>query len=115
MNAATRMALLGAALVPYIAMVSVDAWMHERARRVPRLEQVFHAAAAVLFLGFMIAVFRSTTTLALSLFAVFALCAACDELGFHRHLAARERRVHFMAYAALGVFLGVWLWTEAAA
>ena len=115
MNAVTRMALLGAALAPYIALVSVDAWMHERARQVPRLEQVFHAAAAVLFLGFVIAVFRGATSLALALFAAFAICAACDELGFHRHLAARERQVHFFAYAALGVFLGAWRWIEVAA
>jgi len=31
-----------------------------------------------------------------------------DEVGFHRHLDARERRVHFAAYAALGLFLCVW-------
>jgi hypothetical protein len=115
MNSATRLALLGAALAPYVAVVSVDAWMHERARRVPRLEQVFHAAAAVLFLGFVIAVFRGATTLAMTLFALFAICTACDELGFHGQLAARERWVHFAAYAALAVFLGVWRWTEVAA
>jgi hypothetical protein len=115
MTAATRLVLLGAALMPYVALVSVDAWMHERARRVPRLEQFFHAAAAVMFLGFVFAVFRGAATLALALFAVFAVCTACDELGFHRHLAARERRVHFVAYVALAVFLGAWRWTEVAA
>ena len=115
MNSATRLALLSAALAPYVAVISVDAWMHERARRVPRLEQVFHAAAAVLFLGFVIGVFRGATTLALTLLALFAVCTACDELGFHRHLAARERWLHFSAYAALAVFLGVWRWIELAA
>jgi hypothetical protein len=35
--------------------------------------------------------------------------AALDEGGFHRDLARRERRVHFASYAALGVFVLVWL------
>ena len=102
------MLLLCAALAPYVALVGIDAWMHERARRVPRLEQVLHYGAALLFLGFVIAVFRDSTRLALGLFAAFALIAAWDELGFHGHLDARERRVHFVSYAALGLFVGAW-------
>jgi hypothetical protein len=105
---ATRMLLLGAALAPYITLVSVDAWMHERARRVPRLEQILHYAAALLFLGFVIAVFRESSPLALALLAAFALVAAWDELGFHRLLDARERRIHFVSYAALALFVGAW-------
>jgi hypothetical protein len=112
MHSVSRLALLAAALAPYLALVGVDAWMHERARRVPRVEQVFHAIAALLFLGFIAAVFSAATTLALILLGAFAVCAACDELGFHRHLAVRERRIHFLAYAALAVFLGTWAWIE---
>src|SRR5687767_10861874 len=112
MQSASRLALLAAALVPYLALVSVDAWMHERSRRVPPLEQFLHAGAAVLFFSAVIAIFRGATTVALSLLVAFALCAASDELGFHRKLPARERWVHFIAYAALGLFLGVWRWTE---
>ena len=102
------MLLLGAALAPYVALVSVDAWMHERARRVPRLEQILHYAAALLFLSFVIAVFRDSSGLALGLLAAFALIATWDELGFHRLLDPRERRVHFVSYAALGLFIGAW-------
>ena len=102
------MLLLGAALAPYVALVSVDAWMHERARRVPRLEQILHYAAALLFLGVVIAVFRDSVRLALGFLTAFALIAAWDELGFHRHLDPRERRVHFVSYAALGLFIGAW-------
>ena len=98
---------LGAALLPYLALVSVDAWMHEKARRVPRLEQFLHAAAAVLFVAFVVAVFRDSPA-ALALLASFVVCAAADEFGFHRHLAATERRVHFMSYAALALFVATW-------
>jgi hypothetical protein len=42
------------------------------------------------------------------LFAGFAVCAAWDELGFHRLLAARERRIHFAAYSALALFVCAW-------
>lgn len=109
------MILLGAALMPYVALVSVDAWMHERARRVPRLEQFFHAAAAVFFLGFAVAVFHDATGPALVLLVAFVICTASDELGFHRHLEQRERRIHFGAYAALALFLLAWRWTDNAA
>jgi hypothetical protein len=106
MNAA-RLMTLGAALVPYLALVSVDTWMHEKSRRVPRAEQFFHAAAAVLFIGFVVAVFLDSRA-ALPLLIAFSICAASDEIGFHRHLAAAERRVHLMSYAALAIFVAAW-------
>lgn len=106
---ATRMILLGAALVPYVALAGVDAWMHERARRVPRIEQVLHYTAAVAFMGFGIAAFRDSTRIALPLLAVFAVVTAWDELGYHRHLDRRERRVHFATFAALALFVSVWI------
>jgi len=104
---AARLILLGAALAPYLALVSVDTWMHEKSRRVPRTEQFFHAAAAVLFVGFVVAVFRDSAA-ALPLLVAFVACAATDEFGFHRHLLASERRVHFMSYAALALFVFAW-------
>jgi hypothetical protein len=115
MTSITRLLLLCAALVPYVALVSIDAWMHERSRRVPRLEQLLHYGAAVLFLAFVAAVFRGAEGLAVALFALFAAVAAWDEIGFHRHLAARERRVHFASYAALTLFIGAWRFVGAAA
>lgn len=108
MTSATRMLLLGAALAPYVALVGFDTWMHERARRVPRLEQILHYAAGALFLGFVVAVFRDAGAIAPALLACFAAVAAWDELGFHRALDARERRVHFASYAALALFIGAW-------
>jgi hypothetical protein len=42
--------------------------------------------------------------------AVFVPLTVLDELGFHRAIARSERRVHLAAYAALAVFIAVWLW-----
>lgn len=111
MTAATRLVLLAAALVPYAALAAVDAWMHERHRQVPRLEQALHAVAALTFLGFLVGVFRDIRTLALASLCAFAVVSAWDEFGFHAGLAARERRVHFAAYGALGLFVAAWALT----
>ena len=108
MTSTTRMLLLGAALVPYVTLVGVDTWMHERERRVPRLERVLHYTAGMLFLAFVVAVFRDAAGAALALLALFVAVAAWDELGFHRRLDARERRVHFVSYVALALFVGAW-------
>ena len=109
---ATQLPVLGLALTPYLALVSIDAWMHEASRQVPRVERWLHYSAGALFLGFLIALFRNATDLALVLFGTFAALTVWDAVGFHRNLAARERRVHFAAYMALALFVGVWAWLE---
>jgi hypothetical protein len=43
------------------------------------------------------------------------VATAIDEFGFHAPLAARERRLHFAAYACLAAFLGVACWRGALA
>lgn len=111
MVSATRMLLLGVALAPYVALIGVDAWMHERARRVPRLEQFLHYTAAILFVAFVVAVFRGAPGIAAILLVVFVLVTAWDELGYHRQLDVRERRVHFASHAALALFLAAWALT----
>ena len=107
-----QLPLLGAALTPYVVLVSFDAWMHEASRQVPRVERWLHYSAGALFLGFLIALFRDATGLALALFGAFAVITVWDEVGFHRSLDARERRVHFAAYAALALFICAWGWLE---
>ena len=109
---ATQLPVLGLALTPYLALVSIDAWMHEASRQVPRVERWLHYSAGALFLGFLIALFRDATDLALVLFGTFAALAVWDAVGFHRNLAVRERRVHFAAYMALAMFVCVWAWLE---
>lgn len=109
---ANELPLLGTALTPYLALVSIDAWMHEASRQVPRVERWLHYSAGALFLGFLIAVFNRANLIALVLFGAFAALTIWDEIGFHRELAANERRVHTAAYVALALFLCVWGWLE---
>jgi len=109
---ATQLPVLGLALTPYLALVSIDAWMHEASRQVPRVERWLHYSAGALFLGFLFALFRDATDLALVLFGTFAALTVWDAVGFHRNLAVRERRVHFAAYMALALFVCVWAWLE---
>jgi hypothetical protein len=102
---------LSVALLPYLALAGFDAWLHEKSRRVPRLEQALHAGAAISLLAFIAAAFASAPIASAVALAVFLGCAGFDEFGFHAPLAARERRVHFASYAALGLFVLVW-WSQ---
>jgi hypothetical protein len=81
--------------------------MHEKARSVPRIEQLFHLAAAIFFVAFVLTVFLQSAA-ALPLLAAYAVCAAVDEIGFHRRLQGAERRIYFVSYAALALFVGAW-------
>jgi hypothetical protein len=107
-----RAVWLALVLLPYASLALYDGWLHERARRVPRIEQWLHAGAFCSLIVFVGAAFRAQTQLALVALAVFAPIAATDEFGFHAQLAQRERRVHFAAYAALCVFVLAWLVAE---
>jgi len=100
--------LLGVALLPYLILAGIDAWLHEKSRRVPRVEQALHAGEAVSLFVFVGSAFGARTLLAASALGVFLVLAGADEFGFHGHLAARERRIHFAAYAALLLFVLVW-------
>jgi len=40
LTASTRVIWLGLGVIPYLGLVVVDAWMHERAREVPTLERI---------------------------------------------------------------------------
>jgi hypothetical protein len=112
MTATARILALSIGLLPYLGTAGVDAWMHERARKVPLLEQAFHAALAVTFTLFAIYAFLGRNVPALAWLAAFLVCLVFDELGYHRELAASERRVHVISWAALLLFVGIWLWTE---
>ena len=103
--------LLAVGLVPYLVLALVDGWMHEKHRRVPKTEQWLHALI-FLFVGtFIVAAFLGLTLIAaIALIGAIPVLAA-DELGFHAELAARERKVHYLADLSLAGFAGLWLIT----
>jgi hypothetical protein len=111
MTSATRIVSLGIGVLPYLGTAAIDAWMHERARKVPRIEQLLHAALAITFSAFLILVFLQRNVAALVWLAVFLACLVFDELGYHHGLAHNERRVHVISWAALLLFILVWLLT----
>lgn len=104
------------ALLPYLALAGFDGWLHEKARRVPRLEQFLHALLFVSFVALLFGVFGARPGFALAALAVFVPAACADEFGFHAALERRERRVHHAAYAcfagfvALAFALGALVW-----
>ena len=104
---------LGIALVPYLAVASVDFWMHERGRQVPRVEQWVHVGLALTMAAFLTAVFTGSAPPALAALAVFVALLAWDELSFHKSIAASERRVHAMSWAALAGFVAAWWFVDA--
>lgn len=107
MPTAGQKALLAASLLPYLVLALYDGWLHEKARRVPRVEQVLHGTLFVTGVAFVFGVFTARMWLALPTLAVFACAAFADETGFHALLEARERRLHHVAYACFAGFVAV--------
>ena len=105
-----RLLVLSLALAPYLGLVAVDAWMHEKARRVPAVEQWLHAGIALTIGAFFIAAFLGANVLAGILLLLSLPLMATDEIGFHGHLSRRERLVHLAEGLSLMVFVSVWLW-----
>jgi hypothetical protein len=103
-----RNAWLGLALVPYLAAAGVDAWMHERGRRVPRVEQWIHAGLAATMAVFLGAVFAAAGPVALAPLAAFAALVVWDEKAFHGTIHRAERRVHVISWIAFAAFVAIW-------
>jgi hypothetical protein len=99
---------LGLALMPYLAAAGVDAWMHERGRRVPRVEQWVHAGLALGMAVFLAAVFSGWVALAIGALAAFLGFLAWDEIAFHKTIARPERHVHSLSWIALAGFVATW-------
>jgi len=104
-----RVLWLALAFSPYFALACYDGWLHERARVVPRVEKALHAGLFVSLIAFMVLVVRARTAAALVTFGVFVVLILIDELGYHAPIALRERRVHWLADAALAGFVVFWL------
>ena len=99
---------LGLALLPYLAVAGVDAWMHERGRQVPRVEQWIHGGLALAMAVFLALVFAGRVEQAWAALGLFLALLVWDEVGFHGGIAARERRVHAASWAALAAFVLAW-------
>src|SRR5260221_10722872 len=82
LGGAMRNVWLGLALLPYLAAAGADAWMHERARRVPRLEQWAHAGLATGMTVFLAAVFGRRADGGVGARAAFSAPLAGDEPAF---------------------------------
>lgn len=106
-----RLLMLSLGVLPYLGCAALDAWMHEKHRRVPRVEQWLHLGIGVGIGGFLLAAFAANNAIALGLLIAGGIFMAVDELGFHKELAARERNLHAVAALALLFFVGVWTWT----
>ena len=59
-----RLLVLSVALVPYLGFIAIDAWMHEKARRVPRVEQWLHGGIALAIGAFFLTVFVGADAIA---------------------------------------------------
>lgn len=86
--------------------------MHERSRRVPKLEQWIHAGLGVTIGLFFTMVFRGESQFALASLTGFAVLVAFDELQFHQGIATREKRIHQASWVALAVFVCAWQWID---
>jgi|CXWL01.1.fsa_nt_gi hypothetical protein len=105
--------LLVLCLLPYLGLAAYDGWLHEKARRVPRIEQGLHGVLFVSAVSIIVGIFTARPWLALPAIAVFAAAACADEFGFHAPLEQRERRLHHVAYASFAGFLSVAFWLGA--
>ena len=105
-----RLIVLSIALAPYLGFIAIDAWMHEKARRVPRVEQWLHVGIAAAIGAFFVLAFLDLNIAAGALLVLSLPLMAVDEIGFHGHLSRRERLVHLAEGISLIVFVTVWLW-----
>ncbi len=108
----TRTLLLALAVSPYLVCAGLDAWWHERGRKVPRTEWWLHNGLALSLIAYFTSVFGGYATQAWIALGLFLPLHLYDAFGFHQHIDRRERAVHAAANLALAGFIGVWLWLD---
>ena len=99
--------------LPYLGLAAYDGWLHEKARKVPMLEQCFHATLAISLTLLVWSLFSSHRQYAIPALCFFTVAALVDELGFHGQLERHERKLHHIAYACFALFVGVAFWLKA--
>jgi hypothetical protein len=109
----TQKIVLFISFLPYLSLAAYDGWLHEKARKVPKVEQGFHALLALSLVALLWSLFSSQSEFALISLGVFATAAIVDELGFHQQLARHERRLHHLAYGCFSLFIVVAFWLKA--
>jgi hypothetical protein len=105
--------ILVAVLTPYACLGLYDGYLHDRARKVPKLEQLAHAVLGICMALFLFGVFRQHAILAAIALTVFICVYAVDEFVFHQGIGAHERMVHAAAMSALALFVLTWRWLGA--
>jgi hypothetical protein len=108
----TQKQLLLLGFAPYLGLALYDGWLHEKARRVPMREQLLHASVFVALVALWTGLFFKPVLVWPAL-ALFATAAFFDEFGYHGMLEARERRLHFAAYACFAGFVAWAAWLHA--
>ena len=103
--------MLAPFMLPYLALVGYDATLHPR-RRVPDRERNLHVLAGIAITAFLVSTLVGQHDVALGGLALAIPAMLADEVGFHRHLGKRERRIHLTAFIALLGYVGVWAWTR---
>ncbi len=104
MLSVTEQWLMFASAWPYLAVAAYDGWLHEKARRVPFVEQCAHATIACSLAVLFWALFAQQPQIAVPALGVYAVAAAIDEIRFHGMLARHERMLHFVGYACFTGF-----------
>jgi hypothetical protein len=100
-------AFLFLSFVPYLCLGLYDGWLHDKARQVPRLEQVFHAVLAISVGSLLLGLFFDRPKLIRPALVGVTVAALADEFGFHGTLPRHERRIHFAAYTCFALFIAV--------
>jgi len=99
--------ILFLSFVPYLCLGLYDTWLHDKARQVPRIEQVFHAVLAVSVGSLALGLFFDLPKLIWPTLVGFTVAALADEFGFHGQLPRHERLIHFAAYTCFALFIAV--------
>lgn len=95
-------------LCPYLGLVLIDGWIHEKYRRVPMLELGIHIGIFISVSSFILFAFLGETTLCGIAILIAIPLLAVDEFKFHGGISVIERRIHYAADLSLFGFTLLW-------
>ena len=100
-------AVIAAALAPFLFFAVRDQVLHLTIRRVPVLENVIHAALAILLTFVIARSFQFDTRGVIFGAIAFVVTGALDEYIYHRRIPEQESDVHAKEHFALLGFIVV--------